>query len=249
MKSAFTMWKYSRMLVLTALGAALYAAGIAILSFPEPISIIPLAQIFPIPLSLMFGPAGAWGLAIGATIGALLTGQFSIGNLFGFFGNFALGFLPYILWRRLKPFSDGTREVAVKNWRHWILYVLVAAGASFSAGVVIAWPMHIVGVAPFSFLVNLIGVQDTLVGILTIILVALVYRRIEALGLLYWEVMDEKDLDGSADKKLGTIGAWLIVIASFLAWLLGGILFTDQAAIIGGVGTGLIVLGIVFCSL
>lgn len=247
MKSTITMWKYTRMIVLTAICAALYATGIAVLRLPPPISLVPLSQLFPVPLSLMFGPAGAWGIAFGATIGSLITGEFSINQLFGFFGNFLLGALPFLLWTRLRPLADGNRSVRFSSARYWALYAVVVIGTAFATAVVISWPMHMLGIVPFSFLVNLIGVQDALVGMLTIMFLSLVYKRVESLGLLYWEVMDEVDLDrpkGSA----GVVGAWLITIVSVVAWILGGFVMPDDAAIIGGIATALILLGVGLCS-
>ena len=248
MKSTITLWKYTPMIVLTAISAALYATGIAVLRFPPPVSLVPISQIFPIPLSLMFGPAAAWGIAIGVTIGALVTGEFSINQLFGFIGNFVLGLTPYLLWTKLKPLADGNRAVRFDSWRFWLLYGLVAIGAAFSTAVVIALPMHLLGIVPFSFLVNLIGIQDALIGMAAILLLRLVYKRVESLGLLYWEVMDEADLDKTGG-TLGTFGAWLILVASVLTWLLAGLIIPEQASLIGGIGTALILIGIVLCSI
>jgi energy-coupling factor transport system substrate-specific component len=236
------------MIVLTAIAAALYAAGIAVLRFPPPISLVPISQIFPIPLSLMFGPAAAWGMAIGATIGSLVTGEFSINQLFGFIGNFVLGLTPYLLWTKLRPLADGKRDVRFSSLRFWLLYGLVVVGAAFSTAVVIAFPMHLLGLVPFSFLVNLIGVQDALIGMGAILFLRLVYKRVESLGLLYWEVMDESDLD-KTHGSLGTFGAWLIIAASVLTWLFAGLIIPAQATLIGGIGTALIFIGIVLCSI
>jgi energy-coupling factor transport system substrate-specific component len=248
MKSTITMWKYTRMIVLTAICAALYATGIVVLRLPPPISLVPLSQLFPVPLSLMFGPAGAWGIAFGATIGSLVTGEFSINQLFGFIGNFLLGALPFLLWTRLRPLADGDRSVKFSGVRYWLLYAVAVIGTAFATAVVISWPMHILGIVPFSFLVNLIGVQDALIGFLTIMFLSLVYKRVESLGLVYWEVMDEKDLDVPRGIA-GVVGAWLITIASVVAWILGGFVMPNSAALIGGVATGLILFGLVLCSL
>ena len=248
MIGTISLWKYTRMIVLTAITAALYAASIAVLRFPPPVSLMPISQIFPIPLSLMFGPAGAWGIAIGVTIGALVTGEFSINQLFGFIGNFVLGLTPYILWTRLRPFADGNRDIRFNSLRFWLLYGLVVIGASFSTAVIISLPMHLLGLVPFSFLVNLIGIQDALIGMGAILFLRLVYKRVESLGLLYWEVMDESDLD-EPDSRLGTFGAWLIIVASVITWLLAGLIIPEQASLIGSIGTVLIFIGIALCSI
>lgn len=66
MREVFTMWSNTRMVVLTALTAALYAA--VLIPF-KPIPIIPgfteirPAVAVPLVFGLLFGPAAAWGAA------------------------------------------------------------------------------------------------------------------------------------------------------------------------------------------
>lgn len=105
MKEVISMWKNTRMIILVALSAAIYAAFLIV--FKGGIPIVPgitevrPANVFPFVLSLLFGPAGAWGSAIGNLIGDLFGGTLGIGSIFGFFGNFFLGFIPYKMWGAL----------------------------------------------------------------------------------------------------------------------------------------------------
>ncbi len=91
-----TMWRHSRMIALTALSAGLYAA--VLIPF-KPFPLIPgiteirVAQVLPPVLSLLFGPAAAWGTAVGNLIGDMVGGTFGPGSLFGFVGNFFLGLI------------------------------------------------------------------------------------------------------------------------------------------------------------
>jgi len=67
-REAFTMWKYTRMVVLVALTAAMYAAVLIpfkLLPIIPGITEVRPANVFPVICSLMFGPAGAWGAAFG----------------------------------------------------------------------------------------------------------------------------------------------------------------------------------------
>jgi len=72
MKEVFTMWKYTQMIVLTALSAAIYAAVLipfkGFVIIPSLTEVRP-ANVFPFVFGLLFGPAGAWGAAIGNLIG------------------------------------------------------------------------------------------------------------------------------------------------------------------------------------
>src|SRR4028118_2159566 len=72
MKEVFTMWRYTQMVVLVALSAAIYAAVlIPFKGFPLVPGYIEIrpANAFPVVFGLLFGPAGAWGAAIGNLIG------------------------------------------------------------------------------------------------------------------------------------------------------------------------------------
>src|SRR5207302_9313845 len=71
------MWQDTRMIVFTAISAALYA------SILIPFKVMPIipgvtefrpANAVPVICSLLFGPAGAWGSAIGNLIGDLFGG-------------------------------------------------------------------------------------------------------------------------------------------------------------------------------
>ena len=106
------MWRSTRMIVLTAISAALYAAILI------PFKVVPLipgvtdfrpANAIPIVCSFLFGPAGAWGAGFGNLI-AELFGGLGPGDLFGFAGNVAYGFLPYAVWQAVTdaPLAAGS---------------------------------------------------------------------------------------------------------------------------------------------
>ncbi len=111
------------MIVLTAVSAAVYAA--VLIPFKVAFPIVPgfteirPANVLPIICSLMFGPAAAWGAAIGNTI-ADFFGTLGLGTLFGFVGNFLYGYIPYKMWQSL---SKG--EPIVKSRRStWVSAVI-----------------------------------------------------------------------------------------------------------------------------
>ena len=94
------MWRNTRMIVLCAISAALYAAVLV------PFKVVPLipgvtelrpANAIPVVCSFLFGPAAAWGSAIGNMIGDFFGGV-SPGDSFGFIGNLAYGYIPYKVW-------------------------------------------------------------------------------------------------------------------------------------------------------
>src|SRR5690242_18863684 len=101
MRELGAMWRNTRMVVLCAISAALYAAVLV------PFKVVPLipgvtelrpGNAIPVVCSFLFGPAAAWGSAIGNMIGDFFGGA-SPGDIFGFFANFAYGWIPYKVWQ------------------------------------------------------------------------------------------------------------------------------------------------------
>src|ERR1700719_4573037 len=99
------MWRNTRMVVLCAISAALYAAVLV------PFKVVPLipgvtelrpANAIPIVCSFLFGPAAAWGSAIGNMIGDFFGGVSPV-DTFGFIGNLAYGYIPYKMWSVIAP--------------------------------------------------------------------------------------------------------------------------------------------------
>ncbi len=245
MKAVITMWKNTRMIILVAVCAAIYAA--ALIAFKTAIPLIPgitevrVANIFPMVFSLLFGPAAAWGAAIGNLIGDIFGGTFGLGSIFGFIGNFLLGYLPYAMWTTLKPIADGKRELAIGNWRSWVLYILLALISSAACGVVIAMWLEVLGLVPYPVLVTIITVNDTfgsLIGGLLLLAVYGVVRR--QLRLIWWDVMEPEDIGKPA---AGVLGAWLVVVGALAGWILGAYVLSGQALIIGILTTILILVG------
>ncbi|MDD5170515.1 MAG: QueT transporter family protein, partial [Syntrophales bacterium] len=88
MRDALSMWGNTRMIVLTAVCAAIY--GATLIAFKAAIPLVPgitevrVANIFPMAFGFLFGPAGAWGLAIGNLIGDIFGGTLSPASIAGF---------------------------------------------------------------------------------------------------------------------------------------------------------------------
>jgi energy-coupling factor transporter ATP-binding protein EcfA2 len=193
------VWRHTKMVVLVALTAALYAALLV------PFKSIPIipgitelrpANVVPIVCSLLFGPAAAWGSAIGNLIGDFF-GTLGPGSLFGFAGNFLLGYLPYQLWRLLAPGQVPSGRPGL-----WLVFFEVCLIPAVACGVVIAWGVDLLGLVPFKVLAPFITINNTLAAfVLGAILLPLLYPRAERWRLVYWEIMPAEEL------TLGA-GAW-----------------------------------------
>ena len=108
------MWRNTRMVVLTAICAALYAAILI------PFKVVPIipgvsefrpANAVPIVCSFLFGPAAAWGAALGNLI-AEFFGGLGPGDVFGSIANLCYGLLPYLVWDACTDASPVPRTAA-----------------------------------------------------------------------------------------------------------------------------------------
>ena len=232
MKEVISMWKNTRMIILVALSAAIYAAFLIV--FKGGIPIVPgitevrPANVFPPVFGLLFGPAGAWGAAIGNLIGDLFGGTLGIGSIFGFVGNFFLGFIPYKMWgATFGLVSKDDMSQTTNSFKKIVAFELIALVASAACGVIIAWYLDIVAIVPFAFLAITITVNNFAAAfILGPILLVLLYPRVKRWGLIWTDIMAEEDVAKGFAKSLGSI----LMIVGSLGGLIVGVLVAIGAA-------------------
>src|SRR5918997_4800745 len=165
MKEVLTMWRYTQMVVLVALSAAIYAAvlipfkGFAIV--PGFIEIRP-ANVFPVVLGLLFGPAGAWGAAIGNLIGDFF-GTLTLGSVGGFVGNFFLALLPYKMWSVFFR-RDENLEETVDSGKKFGVFILLVLLTSAVCAAIISWWVDLLGLAPFAVFFALIFFNNAIMA-------------------------------------------------------------------------------------
>jgi energy-coupling factor transport system substrate-specific component len=221
------MWSNTRMVVLTAMSASLYAAILI------PFKVLPIipgvtefrpANAVPVVCSFLFGPAGAWGAAIGNVIGDFF-GGIGPGDLFGFAGNFLYGWIPYKAWEALTDDDPLPRTPAA-----WLAFAGVVLLASAACALTVGWGINLMGFVPFSILGNVILLNDFLVAIvLTPILLAVLYPRVKRGRLLYRDIMREP---GSTARRtpraLRRVGLLLAVLATGGGMVAGNLLSTGR---------------------
>jgi len=233
MKELFSMWKNSRMVLLAALCAAVYAA--VLIAFKAAIVIVPgvteirPANVLPIVFSLMFGPAAAWGTAIGNLIGDFLGGTLGPGSIFGFIGNFFLGYVPYKIWGHLPVLSSG-EQPRIRNWRHWLELIVIGFISAAVCAVIIAWGLELLGIVPFSVLSTIITVNNTAAHIVGGFILLLLWDRIKKMGLYWRDVMLPEDIAKPVSPNLGTL---LMVIGGVAGWIVVAFLMPGVAIPLG----------------
>ncbi len=210
MKEVVSMWKYTRMIILVALSAAIYAA--VLIPFKGGIVLIPgitevrPANVFPVIFGLMFGPAGAWGAAIGNTIGDLFGGTLGWGSIFGFIGNFYLGFVAYKMWGALGLVPADDMSQNVNTWRKFAAYVIITIVAAAACAIIIAWYLDLAGMVPFAALGIVITVNNAIAElVLGPPLLLLLYPRVKKWGLIWTDIMEKEDVSPGFAKNIGAI--------------------------------------------
>jgi len=224
-------WRYTRMVTLTALVAAIYAAVLI------PFKLFPIIPGFtearpgnalPILFSFPFGPAAAWGAALGNTVGDFF-GTLGVGTLFGFVGNLAFGYVPYRLWAVLgggspvpgSPGREGADSALGRHALWWVRFLVAAATASLACSIFISWPVDALDLAPFRILAPVIFLNNFLVAaVLAPPLLLWVYPRVERMGLLYTEILDPDDLRPARAGRTGLV----LLAGGLLATLVVGVL-------------------------
>ncbi len=247
MREVITMWRHTKMVVLVALTAGVYAAILI------PLKGIPLvpgfteirpANVVPVVFSLLFGPAGAWGSAFGNLIGDFF-GTLGLGSIFGFAGNFFYGLVPYKIWGKMGPFSSG-KALDARSGRHLLEYGLVALLASTACAIIISWGVDLFGLVPFGVLAPIITINNFLAAaILGPFLLWLMYPRVKRWDILWTDILERDEISRAARPWIGVSLMWLGGIGGLVV---GIVISTGMhAALPFHFGTGSTALGVVAC--
>lgn len=232
MREVLTMWRETRMVMLVAVVAAVYAAVLIPFNLftiiPGFTSIRP-ANVFPVIFGITFGPAAAWGSAIGNLISDVFSGQLGPGSVGGFLGNFFFGLLGYKLWGNLSPLSAGVEPDFRENVGRQIAeYVVIAITASALCAAIIATVVDVLGLVPFAVLGSVIVVNNSIAALgLGPPLLYLVYPRLKGMGLLYPDLLRDEDVT-TASRGRSRVAALALVVVS-VGWLGLGLLVSTGA--------------------
>ena len=161
MLDIISMWKSPKMIKYALLTAALYFALLypfQALTFFEGYADFGRVGVgIPIAFSFFFGPAAAWGAAIGNIICDIAIAHVDLSSFFGLVGNFLLGYIPYKLWSRITNKKPDLRSI-----KKFTLFMGIAVIASVLCGVVIALGLYWLGYAPFLPTLLIISVTNSI---------------------------------------------------------------------------------------
>ena len=191
----------------------------------------------PFVVGLLFGPAGAWGSAIGNLIGDFF-GTLSPGSIGGFVGNFFLALLPYKLWGAYFR-RDENNEPNINSGKKLAVYVAIAVLASLVCSAIISWWVALLQIFPFVPVLILIVVNNIITGVvLGPILLRLIYPRVKRWGLLWTEIMEPEEISAARAQRTGNILVWVGGVGAVLT----GVILGTSGAAPAGVGIGLALL-------
>jgi energy-coupling factor transport system substrate-specific component len=226
MKELGAMWRNTRMVVLCAISAALYAAVLV------PFKVVPLipgvtelrpANAIPVVCSFLFGPAAGWGSAIGNMIGDFFGGV-GPGDVFGFFANLMYGYIPYKAWNVIaqgqSPITRSPGAIAK--------YVAACLAASVLCADIVGWGDNLLGLRPFSILGNVIVFNNMSSAlVLSPLILIAVYPRVRRGRMLYTDMMPEfKERRWS----VRATGLAILVAGETGAWVMGNLISTGYWA-------------------
>jgi len=239
MAQLFRMWGNTRMVVLTAMSAALYAAILI------PFKVVPLipgitefrpANAVPVVLSFLFGPAAAWGAAFGNLIGDFF-GGLGPGDLFGFVANLFYGLVPYAVWDALTDRAPvpAPVEVSVPRWVpdwlrgevYWIVQwfrvgwrvMPVIVVASMLCATVVGWGLNALGFHPFTVLGTVVFMNNPVVAaILAPALLAVLYPRVARARLRYPDILGVRP---PLPRWRAGLGVALVTVGTISAFVAG----------------------------
>ena len=245
------LWLNTRMVVLTAVSAALYAAVVipfkGFVLVPGVSDFRPGMALPPV-LGILFGPAAAWGSGFGCVISDFF-GSLSPGSFFGFIGNFAMAWLPYRLWWKTGLVRRSDPEpLRVNSPGKVANFLLLSVGGAGLCALTIGWGLELLGLVPFKVLALLIFVNNSApVLLLSLPVLLVLYPRIQRWGLLWTDIVGEAGVKESVQKTWP--GAMLIGAGLVLG--LGGGLYMALASgmnplAIAGAGLALILVGALF---
>ncbi|WP_051580965.1 QueT transporter family protein [Pseudonocardia acaciae] len=219
MNDILTMWRYPKMVAITALSAALYAAvlipfkGIMILPHID----MRIATAMVPAMGIMFGPAGAFGAAIGNLIGDFF-GGITLASTFGMISNFFFAYVPYKVWYATR----GDNSPRTDSPRKLLKYVAASLAAMLAEISILC--TGVAGVTqslPYTVLPPVLAITNGLVPlVLGGALIQLFGPRLEKWGLLFTQIMSPDDVPRR--RRTNMLGV-LLIVAGSAASIIGGL--------------------------
>ena len=248
LESGRILWLNTRMVVLTALSAAIYAAVVipfkGIVFVPGVTEFRPGMALPPV-LGVLFGPAAAWGSGFGCVISDFF-GSLGPGSFFGFAGNFVMAWIPYRLWWKTGLVrADDPEPLRMNSTTKVVNFFVVSLAGAIACALIIGWGLELLGLVPFKVLAILIAINNSApIVLLSLPVMLVLYPRIMRWGLLWTEIIGPEGVRVSTQKsRVGSVITLLGIVGGFVGGLYVAIGLGGNPLIAAGAGILLIVFG------
>jgi len=242
------LWLNTRMVVLTALSAAIYAAVVipfkGIVFVPGVTEFRPGMALPPV-LGVLFGPAAAWGSGFGCVISDFF-GSLGPGSFFGFAGNFTMAWIPYHLWWKTGLVRiDDPEPLRLNSTAKVANFFFLALAGAIGCALIIGWGLELLGLVPFKVLTVLIAINNSApIVLLSLPVMLVLYPRIKRWGLLWTEILGAEGVAASTQKsRLGAVITLMGIGAGFGYGLYVAIGLGGNPLPAAGAGILLIIIG------
>ncbi|HWR30584.1 MAG TPA: CbiQ family ECF transporter T component [Negativicutes bacterium] len=247
-ESGRALWLNTRMVVLTAMSAAIYAAVVipfkGIVFVPGVTEFRPGMALPPV-LGVLFGPAAAWGSGFGCVISDFF-GSLSPGSFFGFAGNYVMAWLPYHLWWKTGLVRTNDLEpLRLDSMRKIVNFFVLAIVGALSCAFIIGWGLELIGLVPFKVLTVLIAVNNSApILLLSLPVMMVLYPRIKKWGLLWTDILDPAEVAASVQQSwVGAVITLIGIVVGFGGGLYVAIGLSGNPLPVAGIGIGLLIVG------
>jgi energy-coupling factor transport system substrate-specific component len=185
-----SMWRHPKMIAFVVLTAILYVASLYPLQgltlFGGYTDFGRIGVAVPVAFSFLFGPAAAWGAAIGNVLTDVAVQHVDVSSIFGFAGNLLLGYIPYKLWSTVTADEPDLRSL-----RKLSLFIGLAVLACAICGLVIGWGLYWLGLTSFMPTSAIIAVTNALWATTAgSILLAVTYKFFSKRKLIYSNILN-----------------------------------------------------------
>ncbi len=135
----------------------------------------------PVAFSLLFGPAAAWGAALGNVVCDIAVLHVDASSIFGFIGNLLIGYVPYKLWNTVT-----TEKPDLRSLKKLLLFVGIGVFACVVCGIVIGLGLQWLGLTAFMPTAAIIALTNALWAVIVgSILLTSTYGFVKRRKLLY----------------------------------------------------------------
>ncbi len=220
MRDLLVMWKNPKMVAIVAITALLYFGSLfpfrGLTAFGGYADFGRVGVGIPVAFSFLFGPAAAWGAAIGTVLRDIAEAQLDASSVFGFFGNLILGYLPFKLWGMLTKEKPDLRSV-----KKLLLFMGSGVLACAVCGLTIGWGLFWLGFTPFMPTAAIIALTNAL-WVITVgtAVLALSYNFVSNHKLRYQDIL-KPDQPQENDEKSKKATVLALVAVSVCCFLLG----------------------------